>query len=95
MTQATMYGLGKTETRMCYDGKEHECKVLDCSVILKGNTYANKSAIKSDGFSWMDLSDDRYWHKHVSNAEEITAIKEKYEALGVRVTVRPNFRIVD
>ena len=90
-----MYDLGKTEIRLCYDGVKHECKVLDCSVILKGNTYKNKAIIKNDGFTWWDVNNEKFWHKHVSNEEDITNLKKKYEALGVRVTIRPNFRIVD
>ena len=87
------YGIGEKQMRQCFDGKVHECTVLDCSIMLTGNTYRNKAAIRADGFTWWE--DDKFWHKHITTEDEIEALVNKYEALGVTCTVRPNWRITD
>ena len=87
------YGIGKKEMRKCYDGKMHECTVLDCAVILKGNTFENRFTIKEDGFKWWE--DQKEWIKLVDTEEEIDELVAKYQALGIRGRVQPNFRITD
>lgn len=87
------YGIGTKETRKCYDGKMHECTILDCSIILRGKTYEIKSTIKADRFTWWN--DEKMWVKQVDNEKDINDLVEKYKALGVRVQVEPNFRITD
>lgn len=87
------YGIGRKETVKCYDGKMHECTVLDCSVMLSGNTYDNKAEIRKDGFVWWN--EQKFWHKHFESEEEIAQVEEKYKALGVNVKIRPNLRITD
>lgn len=89
------YGIGTKEVRKCYDGKMHECTVLDCSVILRGRTYENKTTIKADGFRWWNVANCKYWVKQIDNEEEICRMVEKYEAMGIRVQVEQNYRITD
>lgn len=87
------YGIGTKKILDCFDGKKHECTILDCSVILSGRTFENKATIKADHFRWW--SDEKFWVKQVDNEDDIDALVKKYENLGVKVTIEQNFRITD
>ena len=87
------YGIGTKEIRKCYDGKMHECTITDCTIFLRGKTYEIKSTIKEDGFIWWN--DEKMWVNQVDNEKDINNLVEKYEALGVKVQVKANFRITD
>lgn len=87
--------IGTKRVQRCYDGKMHETTMKDYLVKLYGNTYTNRSLLRNMDFHFTEGDATPYWYKNVESKEEVTQIESEVSSLGIKVFVKPIFRITD
>lgn len=83
-----------TEKRMiCFDGKEHLCRVEDFAVIVSGNTFPIRKILNFKyNLHWDSV--DKTWSGIIQTADDLRILFNDLPK-DVKLQAKSNYRIID
>lgn len=86
--------IGTKRMEECFDGKVHETTLTDYLIRLTGNTYHKIALIHEEEiFHWDDT--DKAWYGNADSEDEVNRLAKKFSGTGIKVAIKPIFRITD